>query len=231
MKLLVNGCSFSRGDISWPHQLQSLIQCDLVNLAQAGAGNTYIHESTVEELSHRNYDYVIIMWSGLARFDFKVNDIEYFKDSKYTSKYQKTRNDWQGKTIYPINDQDYVEDNWVFGCGVMNREKSLLNTQFLNGIYKYLNHEEFTFHSLQHMIALQSFLKINNIPYYFTFYENYVDILKKSTLFKLLDTDYILTDNTLSDVSIQLNDYDIDGSHPGPNAHKYWANLLKKKLF
>ena len=72
--LLVNGCSFSRGPNSWPYFLSNV---NLVNLAQAGAGNTYIHETTIAELSQRKYDLVIVMWTGIPRIDFKVNDINF----------------------------------------------------------------------------------------------------------------------------------------------------------
>ena len=77
-KILVNGCSFSRGENSWPYQLQDLMNFDLVNLAQAACGNTYILESTISELSHRHYDFIIIMWSGVDRVDQRVDDIELF---------------------------------------------------------------------------------------------------------------------------------------------------------
>lgn len=148
MKILVNGCSFSRGPISWPYYLQELLNCELVNLAQSGAGNSYIHESTVSELVHREYDLVIIMWSGLSRLDFKVEQVAQFSKTPFTSDYQHRQNDWPGKVIIPVNDQDYVEKDWVFGCGILNNEQELVRSNFLNGLYRYIGVEQFTYHFL-----------------------------------------------------------------------------------
>ncbi len=227
MNLLVNGCSFSRGPGSWPY----FVNCtNLTNLAQAGAGNSYIHESTVFELSQRSYDYVIVMWSGISRIDFKVEDERYFHDSSFTSKYQKQRNDWPGKVIYPVNDQDFVDDNWVFGDGIINNEKGLVSKNFLNGIYKYLGNDEFVYHFLQKIVALESFLKSQQIPYLFSFYKNYLDELRKSPLFNLLNKDRMIADVTLAEIAAIYNSYAEDGLHPGDLAHKAWADIVNKKI-
>ena len=50
MRLLVNGCSFSRGSTAWPNHITKLAAANLINLAQAGAGNTYIAQTTQSEL-------------------------------------------------------------------------------------------------------------------------------------------------------------------------------------
>ena len=76
--VLVNGCSFSRGPISWPYCLQKKLNFNLVNLALPAAGNKYIHDSTITELNRRPYDRVFIMWTGLQRNDVQVADIKQF---------------------------------------------------------------------------------------------------------------------------------------------------------
>ena len=229
-KVLVNGCSFSRGPNSWPYYLQEMCNFDLVNLAQAGAGNTYIQETTVSELSKRSYDYVIIMWSGLSRIDYKVADIDLFKDNKYTSKYQKTKNDWPSKVIIPINDQDYVEDNWVFGCGMLNKDKFLTNINFFTSIYKYVDYEQFVYHSLQKMISLQSFLKSQNIPYLFTFYQDYQQDLEQYTdLYGLLDQENMYHCENIYRIAKSIKDID-ETFHPKSASHQQWAELIKKVI-
>lgn len=78
MKLLVNGASFSLGPNSWPE----LLNMDLTNLSRANAGNTYIVETTMEELAKNDYDLVIIMWSPFDRVDIRNGDNWIFtKDS------------------------------------------------------------------------------------------------------------------------------------------------------
>ena len=226
--VLVNGCSFSRGPESWPYHLQEMYNFNLVNLAQAGAGNTYIHESTIEELSKRKYDYVIIMWSGLSRIDYKIENISLLKNSKYTSCYQKSRNDWPGKSISPVNDQDYVDDRWVFGCGVLNNEKVLVETEIFNSIYKHLGHKQFVYHSLQKMIALQSFLKTQDIPYLFTFYQDYVtDLQLEPYLYSLLDQLNIYNNKDIFRLAKEFNDID-KTHHPKTKTHQWWAKLIKE---
>ena len=226
--VLVNGCSFSRGPESWPYHLQNLYNFTLVNLAQAGAGNTYIHESTVSELAKRKYDYVVIMWTGLSRIDFKIENTSLFVDSKYTSYYQKTRNDWEGKQIFPINDQDYVDNDWIFGCGVINREKALVDKKIFNELYRYIGVDQFVYHSLQKMISLQSFLKSQNIPYLFTFYQDYAhDLQLVPELYNLLDQKNIYNEQDIFDIANKYNDVD-ETVHPKTLTHSEWARLLKE---
>lgn len=228
--VLINGCSFSRGPESWPYHLQDLYNFNLVNLAQAGAGNTYIQESTVSELSKRSYDYVIVMWSGLSRIDYKVSSIELFDGSIYTSQYQKSRNDWPDKVIIPVNDQDYVGNNWIFGCGVLNNDKTLTDTKFFADIYKYVAYEQFAYHSLQKMISLQSFLKSQSIPYLFTFYQDYQQDLKQHTdLYKLLDQENMYYKENIYNIARDTKDLD-ETVHPKSASHKQWAEIIKKVI-
>jgi hypothetical protein len=226
-QVLVNGCSFSRGPNSWPYFLQKQIGFDLVNLAQAGAGNTYIHHSTVSELSLRKYDLVLIMWSGLNRIDVQVEDIELFDQTTYTSKYQSSRNDWAEKICVPVNDQDYVEKNWVFGPRGINSDPVLKKTGLFDGLYRYCGPRQWLSTSLIHMISLQSFLKQQNIPYVFMFYNDYVDLLKTDSKYTLLDQTNLFINDNLNSLARSINSYDIDNVHPGSLAHENWANKLQ----
>lgn len=222
--ILVNGCSFSRGPGSWPYHLKN---ANITNLAQAGAGNTYIHETTIAELAQRSYDLVVIMWTGLPRVDFKVNNIDYFSDSKYTSRYQSLQNDWPEKVIEPVNDQDYVEKNWVFGCGHVNNEKAMIKTHMFDWMYHHLDQPEFVYNFLIKAISLQSFLKQMNIPYVFTFFRDYVGQLKQHpALYQLLDQRHIYNEQNIYQITESNNWYDTDGFHPGVQAHQAWATLI-----
>lgn len=226
--LLVNGCSFSRGPGSWPYYLKYK---NIVNLAQAGAGNTYIHETTVSELAQRSYDFVVIMWTGIYRVDLKVTNIQDFSESKYTSQYQHQQNDWAEKIVYPINDQDFVEKNWVFGCGHVNKESAISRSKIFDGIYRYVGNSEFTHSLLIKMISLQNTLKQWNVPYLFTFYEDYNAELKTlPNLYNMLDQDHIYNEQNIYTMTKTNNWFDQDGSHPGVPAHQTWAQLLQTKI-
>lgn len=228
MQVLVNGCSFSRGPNSWPYFLPFE---NITNLAQAGAGNTYIQESTISELSQRSYDLVLIMWTAIERVDFKVEDLSVFSDSRYTSLYQHTKNDWETKIVHPFNDQDLVEKDWVFGCGHINGEPEMINTGMFDGIYKNQNENQFVYHFLQKVLALQNYLKINHIPYVFSFFRDYQHRLSTvSHLYKELDLSNICTNHNIDIIAHENNWYDLDGIHPGPDAHKKWAEILLEHL-
>jgi hypothetical protein len=226
--VLVNGCSFSRGPGSWPYHLKKKMDFNLVNLAQAAAGNFYIHNTTISEIVQRSYDLVIIMWSGLERIDVQVEDISLFKQTVYTSYSQSKLNDWPEKIVYPINDQDYVEKNWVFGGA--NQDKYLHSIKFADTQYRYVGLDQNIQQSLIHMISLQSILKQMNIPYLFTFYRNYIPSLEEHFLFRQLDTSNIYTDQNIHDIANKHNSFQQDGQHPGTTAHKMWADLLEIKL-
>jgi hypothetical protein len=234
--VLVNGCSFSRGPESWPYYLQKNLNCNLVNLSQAGAGNLYIHNSTISELSRRSYDLVIIMWSGLERVDMQVEDISLFDQTVCTSYSQSKLNDWPEKNVYPINDQDYVEKNWVFSCN--GHDAYLKSIKFADTNYRYVGRDQAIQQSLMHMISLQSILKQMKIPYLFTFYNDYITEIKNNFLFQQLDSDNMYTDQNINVMAKRNNsfsqvdhpDIPANARHPGGKIHKMWADLIEIKL-
>jgi hypothetical protein len=229
MKILVNGCSFSRGPKSWPYYIQSALEADLCNLAQSGAGNTYIRQSTMVELSQRTYDLVLIMWSGLERFDVQVEDIDFFK-TPYTSKYQSSQNDWPEKIVIPINDQDYVEKNWVFGVGYIKRDSFLKTNDLFPGFYKYLGQEEHVRRSMLDMICLQDFLRVRNLDYAFSFYQDYMPALQsQQDLWSMIDHSKLVPGD-LNSLSHKLESFDLDGIHPGTAAHDTWSQHVLQHL-
>ena len=227
-KLLVNGCSFSRGPNSWPYFLSGY---DIVDLAQSAAGNTYIHETTVAELTRRSYDFVVIMWSGIHRVDFKVSDISLFSQSTYTSQYQYQTNDWKEKIVVPINDQDYVEKDWVFGCGHITKDTVIRESKIFEQIYRHLDESQFVYGLLIKMISLQNILKQMRTPYLFTFYQDYEQILKlHPTLYGALDQTRIYNKENIYNITQKNNWFDTDNIHPGPLAHQTWAELIQPKI-
>jgi hypothetical protein len=225
IKLLTNGCSFSRGPTAWSNHVARSINADLVNLAQSGAGNTYIRQSTIGELSQRSYDLVLIMWTGLERIDIQVEEIDFF-ETPYTSKYQSSQNDWPEKIVIPINDQDYVEKNWVFGVGYMNSDTFLRKNDLFPGLYKYIGQQEHIRRSMIDMICLQDFLKARNIDYAFSFYQNYLnDLQSHKSLWNLIDHTNLIPGDLYS-IACEMKNFDDDKIHPGIDAHQHWGKLV-----
>jgi hypothetical protein len=200
----------------------------MVNLAQAAAGNLYIHNTTISEISQRPYDLVIIMWSGPRRVDVQVEDIRLFDQTKYTSYCQSKLNDWPEKIVLPVNDQDYVEKNWVLAAG--NTDEYLKSIKFADSHHRYIGKEQATQQTLIHMISLQSILKQLGIPYLFTFFRNYMSDLEKHFLFRHLDLENIYADQNIEDIARKYKSFDPDKVHPGSLAHKMWADLLETRL-
>ena len=227
-KVLLNGCSFSRGPGSWPYHLQKKTGCKIINLACAAAGNIYIHHSTINELVQRNYDLVIIMWSGLERYDFKTSYPELFHETPYTSRRQSELNDWPDKVIEEIDDRTLIEKDWVFAYHYTDPVIAKMNVS--NAHFKFMGDEQRLFNNLILMITLQEFLKSKNIPYVFCLHQNYLGVLKRSHLFNSLDiSKWALGDNLYS-ITHRLGSFDTDQQHPGPAAHDAWADILVEHI-
>ena len=227
MNILVNGSSFSQGEYSWPSLLQQELDCSLVNLSVAGCGNSYIHETTISELAQRRYDRVIIMWSPFDRIDFKVNDIDMFDGTTYTSEYQTTQNDWPTKVIHPINDQDYVEKDWVFGCGYLNKDPDPILKDLFSGYYRHTDRWQQFYSNMMRVISLQGFLKSVNQPYLFTFARQFRRFYRYEHLYNLLDWSNIYTVD-LQSIARKNRWFAADGIHPGIEAHKYYVKEIIK---
>jgi hypothetical protein len=230
MKLLVNGSSISRGPLSWPYRVQQALDCDMVNLSMAGSGNTYIHEATVSELAQRKYDLVLLQWAPFTRFDFKVKDIGLFKNTIYTSDCQIKQNDWPEKQVYPVNDQDYAEPDWVFGCGYGNQDKDPNLVRAFEGFYHFAKPNEYMYHTLMKMISMQSYLKVNNIPYLFCFGRPFLYLEKHQHLTNQLDHDMMFTEQYLLGLAKEYDWFEDDGAHPNAEAYECFAQALTEKI-
>lgn len=227
MNVLINGASICRGPESWPYILQKKIHSkfDIVNLAQSGAGNYYIHESTVSEISKRPYDLVMVMWSYADRFDFRVRDIGLFRDTQSTSWYSLRQNDWPSKVIHPVNDQDYVEDNWVFGCGYLNQRLNDSVGRVLKEYYRVAGSQEFMSHTLIKIISLQNTLKILNIPYVFMNYRPMLKLKEFDHLHNIIDWSMFYDGPYLNHLAKEYDDFD-DTLHPKITSQTAYANCV-----
>jgi len=229
MNILVNGSSPSRGPGSWPYLVQQHYNADLVNLSQAGAGNSYIVDATIAELTRRKYDLVMIMIADLRRFDVKVSNVDQFNDTIYTSKFQKTMNDWPEKQVWPVNDQDYVDDNWVFGCGYINTKDPSIVALF-DSYYRNTNSDTQYFTSYCKILGLQGFLKSINQPYLMCGTRNFTKLERFSSLYEALDFDHIVNDVSIFEIANNIDSWESDGIHPGTEAHKIYAQHLIDRL-
>ena len=230
MNVLVNGASVSRGENSWPYFLQQLLGCDLVNLSLAGCGNTYIHETTIQEIAQRHYDLVLIMWAECGRLDFRVDDIKKFSDSKNSSWYQSLQNDWPSKIVLPINDQDYVEKNWIFSLGTLQGQRNDSVSKVFLPYHAITGYKQILESELIKMISLQAVLKSQKIPYLFMHWRPIKLFRRFQHLYDLVDWEKVYQDDCLEQIGQRNRWLQQDGVHPNHLAHKHYAELLYYRL-
>lgn len=232
MKLLINGICRSRGPGSWPYFLQAQLGCNLVNLSIAGSGGAYIHETTISELSKRSYDLVIVMWNTSHHVSVKVNNINKYSDSTNTSLYQSNANDWPEKIVEPLNDQDYVEKNWILGVGqYKNLDDSV--AQFYSNYFDAVKFKQSVESDIIRVISLQSFLKSRNQPYVFLYSEKHQKWKQFEHLYNQIDWSNWYQDITLEDIANEDNGRlksDDPGLGTAPEGHEIYAELLVQHI-
>jgi len=229
MNILLGGICASRGEGTWPYFLADYIDCNLVNLSVAGAGNPYIHDSVIHELAQRTYDMVVVLWGDSRHFSIKVDDIAKFADSTHTTLYQSQQNDWPGKVIVPVNDQDYVDKNWILNAGYLNNESDSA-TNFFKEYYKTVSHAQVIEGDILRLIALQGVLKSLNQPYLFLYRKPYTQFKRFDHLYKMIDWENFYTEDTLVEIADRTNDHKIDNTYPGPDGQRYYAKLVAEQI-
>lgn len=233
MNILVNGSSISRGPGSWPYHLQQDTNCDLVNLAVAGAGYTYIHETTVTALAERRYDLALIMWPESGRLDFRVDYIDRFDDSKNTSKYQSSVNTWPEKIKLNeqlgYDDQELVQKNWIFSLGHLQGQQDNVAHLF-KSCHAFIKHEQILERELVQLISLQGVLKAQGTPYLFMFWQPFKRFDRFEKYYAMIDWSMVYTQDYLEDITKRNNWFSEDGVHPSSSAHQRFAELIVERL-
>jgi hypothetical protein len=247
MKILVNGSSISSGFITWkmdpdtqtmtpyqdawPYHLQKKLNCDMVNLAVAGAGNTYIHETTVSELSQRSYDLVLIKWTDFDRLDLRVNNPVLFSSLRYTSQAQ-SKKDPNNFLSNVVIDTDFIQQDWIFS-GEYRQSKINDpggNVDTLFGQHNFSSPMIQLENSLIKIISLQGVLKSLGIPYRFLFYKPLTGQRRFPNLFKLIDWQNVFNDPHLFSLAHDNNWWDHSIQHPTVEAYSAYADLLADYL-
>lgn len=222
-KVLTSGCSFSVG--GWALELNELIlDRDFLYLASSAAGNKYISDSVIMQPLD-SYDIALVMWSGLNRLDFPVDNqlVESynFKSTK-------------------INDVTYVHSGGYF----FKKNDAVVDTLF-SGVYKVLTPTNLAYLSLTEIIKTQNYLENNNKKYIFMSHVNCWDSNNKyirvhdlhirncnNTIQQLIDKinfqNWAFDENKdgIFEYACKNNFLGPDRYHPNNDANKYWANKL-----
>ena len=166
MILLSNGCSFTEGydlpskESSWPYQLGSILNYNVVNLALGGSSNDRIYRTTVEYLNtHSDPDLAIIGWTIFNRAELSSANGLYLR---------LTNTDALADTTELTQDLSNVHKFWL--------------TNLYN---EYINYRNW----LHNILHLQNYFAVKNINYRFfsAFSTNYImDFITGSELALLL---------------------------------------------
>ena len=233
MKILASGCSFTGDKNSWAHRLQVLGH-NVTNLGLSAAGNRYITDITIRELLlHKNsYDYVLVMWSGLTRFDF-------FVDAAVIDMYPSLH--WRAKKI---------TDNFGFVTGgALPDNAHPVSVSIKKELELVTNYELRAYQSLLEMIKLQSFLKHNKISYKFMSYVNYWNdddfvvnnnfgVNKFKSLSLLIDnidfSNFIFYNNNKDGIyemcSVMTDGLGSDNFHPSTSGYNAWGDIVNNTI-
>lgn len=246
MKILINGSSVSAGIIdwkwdpdtqcliphqpTWPYHLQKKLDCDMINLAVAGAGNTYIHETTISEISQRSYDLALIMWCDFGRTDIRINHPESLSSLCYTSQFQSKKDPNNHDASFTV-DTDYIQQDWIFSGEYFqsNLNHSLGDVNKLFGHCEFSNPNIQLENSLIRIISLQGVLTSLNMPYRFMFYKPLVGQHRFPHLFKLIDWQNVF-DVHLFLLAHDNNWWNHASDHPTVEAYLAYSNLLADHL-
>jgi hypothetical protein len=207
-----------------------MLDCELVNLSLAGSANSLIHDTTITELSKRQYDLVIIVWPESHHDAVKVKDITKFAGSPNTSLHQSSMNDWPEKQIIPVNDQDYVDKNWILSNAYQHHHDNV--AQFFKDYFGAVGTSPLVESNLLKIISVQGFLKSINQPYLFLYGRSFTKFKKFDNLYRLIDWDNFYTEETLTEIASKNNNelMGSDDKYPNADGHRYYASLIADRI-
>lgn len=164
--LVVSGCSFTHEPhnewypFAWPSILAEDTNMGVVNLAIPGAGNDHISRSIILYLEKNKPDpadtLVMIMWSGVGRFDWITDaSLSRFKD------------------IYPFDYQYDTHNELVLAGNWWNLNKNHKLNQVLIEYSRYQSDYSFSLASWLAMKNLSNYLFLNRYRHYNTSFVDY----------------------------------------------------------
>jgi len=240
--LIVNGCSFTQDFEympTWASYINKYINSEFYsNLAQAGAGNKYICDSTItflekNEISNKD-TLIIVMWSGIDRKDVHISQdwFEYIKE--------------QYNFLHEQNDGSYyLHSGGEINSWLTNKETK----KIFRNLYKIIDYKSMCIESLLCFKQLESYLKDNGYNFIFTSFFNIwkqPKVLKKKQdlfiddycsgmpIYENFDlTNWWFIDeqkNCLGDFAINLNYLEDDNFHPNKTGHSKFADILYSSI-
>lgn len=240
---IANGCSFTRGNKetkTWAKFINDRLDSqNYYNLAQGGAGNKYICDSTIAFLESNQFDpkdtLVLVMWSGTGRKDLHISGECYFYlKEEYQYLCQKN------------NESYYLHSGGLTNSWMQNN----FTFKVFKNLYKLTDPLSLCIENLLFFIQLESYLKCKGYKFAFTNYFNTWNPLVENTpggdyciasfctsnstpIYNNFDfKNWIFLDEEktcLGDFAIKIDQMD-DSYHPTWVAHQKFADLFLAKL-
>ena len=216
MKILTSGCSFTGGSdvihdtktgklvnnnqITWVTHLAE--QHDIKNIAIGGNSNNKILRTTVEELEHTEYDFVIVQWTAIyrtERFSEYTNDWVNFCNTDGIRTDNQNVDIDKNIDLFGWHTDDFANmdpDNPALKTAIKNYDqmaKGLTNDALVTK-----NIQDYRIEFFKNVLTLQHYLERKNIKYLFSSmsFENHCPNMLDAILFdmklKLLDVERAL---------------------------------------
>lgn len=233
MNILVNGSCFNRGGLhgehpGWVDLFQECSGHDVDNFSLRGAGYTYTLETTINILSRKRYDAVIIVWPQLYKTDIRISNSENFPLKEKTSDYVSKQTE-RASNIAGIKNVDHrkFEKNWVFN------NTATLHSEPHPEWFKFLNHIDYKTMAESNLLKvyiLQQFLKSLNIPFLFYFGKRSILALNYQKENQLFDESVVDMKNNFVNVCRNFKSFDRKNWRAGFRGHEAFSKIVQPRL-
>lgn len=165
--LVASGCSFTFEDWNWPTYVANYLDAKLINVGMSSQGNGLISKKAIYKVDQllkttSPKDIMVgIMWSGIDRFEFYVDDYPYVSGKGSSGNYD-------GWIENPTNVIDGHHKNWLITNAGWKLPKSKI-------WYKYFYYNNASMiNTVERILHTQWYLEKMGVDYFMT---TYMDIL------------------------------------------------------
>jgi hypothetical protein len=167
--LITSGCSFTEGQ-SWPTHLAKLMDRELVNKAEGGRGNYYISNQIYSTFADTKYNSanskVVVMWSGLDRYDFYRKGEWLRPNARFYVKHHAIENSYLQSLQYIIGVQEFLNNRdipylFLTFMDIFDLDEQCLNLYANKQLRKLVDWDKFHFH--KGTSGLDEWVKDNNL--------------------------------------------------------------------
>ena len=177
--IVISGCSFTLGDLSWPYHIEQEKYGWVHNVADTGAGNSYISRSVIWEVNDQlklgndpKDIEVLIMWSGISRKEFLSTKRENPMHELWVDGKDKN---WFGNFIHDVhwNRHPSEDSTWIKSSIPYMSWDNKLVTKFLDLYWKHFySEEESLINTLESILRTQWYLDGLGIKYKMMCWQN-----------------------------------------------------------